>query len=62
MREKILDGFRKATGAEVTLAFDEAGPDFETPGDANQRNNNVYEVTIVVADSAGANETNTTRP
>ena len=48
MREKLLDGFRKATGEMVTLAF-RTGPDFEKPGDKNK--NNVYEVTIVVTDS-----------
>ena len=47
MREKILDGLRTATGSMVTLAF-RAGPDHETPGDANR--NRVYEVTIVVTD------------
>ena len=50
MREKILDGFREATGETVTLAF-RAGPDHETPGDANR--NRVYEVTIVVTDGTG---------
>ena len=39
------------TAAMATLAF-KKGPDFETPWDTNK--DNVYEVTLVVADSVGA--------
>ena len=49
----IMDATTPTNDGEMaTLAFDE-GPDFEMPGDANE--NNVYEVTIVVTDSTGAN-------
>ena len=52
-KEEKLDGYRKATGASVTLAFRNA-PDFENPADDN--GDNVYEVTIVASDAGGSDE------